>query len=270
MKRCEKKKDSSTKDEILKSNEAVSNLETSPRKPVTEIVPALVTTSPTRLPSSDCGTEDLSNNICPLPKPLRSAPSIRCSVVVKKLTQDDLDKFGCKGSLTQKNSSSIHAEPILPVSIPPKTPSTTSRFTVEISPCLLAARLSAAGSFMPPISSAIPETVCSPVSPSQESTRNGKQLSTILKDVIDEVSSPETSTRISPEDSPLSTRSSTTIENCDVYDEINSEVNLVTEMDSSMPINAPNLPFQTKIPNQSFARLMKDDQSSDGYHTPEG
>ena len=195
---------------------------------------------------------------------------IRCSVVVKKLTQDDLDKFGCKGSLTQKNSSSIHAEPILPVSIPPKTPSTTSRFTVEISPCLLAARLSAAGSFMLPISSAIPETVCSPVSPSQESTRNGKQLSKILKDVIDEVSSSETSTRISFEDSPLSTRSSTTIENCDVYDEINSEINLVTEMDSSMPINAPNLPFQTKIPNQSFARLMKDEQSSDGYHTPEG
>jgi hypothetical protein len=123
---------------------------------------------------------------------------------------------------------------------------------------------------MPPISSAIPEIARSPVSPSQESTRNGKQLPTILKDVIDEVSSPETSTRISPEDSPLSTRSSTTIENCDIYDEINSEVNLVTEMDSSMPINASNLPFQTKIPNQSFARLMKDDQSSDGYHTPEG
>jgi phosphoglycerol transferase MdoB-like AlkP superfamily enzyme len=74
---------------------------------------------------------------------------------------------------------------------------------------------------------------------------------------------------MSSEDSPVSATSSTTTEeNCNIYDEINNEADLATEVDSSVPTNTRNLPFQTKIPNENLARLIKDDQSSDGYHTP--
>ncbi|XP_046437261.1 uncharacterized protein LOC124188577 isoform X1 [Daphnia pulex] len=268
----EKKEDSETGVDKMKSKEAVSNLATSPTKPdvLTEAVPALVTTSPVPEASSNC----------PLPKPLRSAPSVQCSVVVKRLTQQELEKYGCKISFTHKNSSSTHVQPsptlpplvIPPGTLPPESPATTSRFTVEISPCLLAARLNAAGSSVPSIGSANRETVLLPLpSPlSRKSIRKSDHpRSTKSKDDVDEVSSPEATTRMSSEDSPLSATSSTTTEeNCNIYDEINNEADLATEVDSSVPTNPRNLPFQTKIPNENLARLIKDDQSSDGYHTP--
>lgn len=260
----EKKEDSGIGTEKVKPKETASNLATSPTEPVTEAVPAEIFTAPVPEASSRC----------PLPRPLHMAPSLRCSVVVKRLTQEELEKYGCKIISTQKNSSITHAQPsptlsplvIPPVTLPPETPATTSRFTVEISPCLLAARLNAAGSSIPPIASAIRETVLIPSPLSRKSVRKNDHPSS--KDDVDQVSSLGATTRISSEDSPFSARSSTTEENCDNYDEINNEADLTTEVDSSVPANAFNLPFQTKTPNYSFARLMKDDQSSDGYHTP--
>ncbi|XP_059352204.1 uncharacterized protein LOC130688185 isoform X2 [Daphnia carinata] len=206
-----------------------------------------------------------------LPKKLQPAPSLRCSVVLKKLRQTELEKYGCKAVSQQKmfNYStsagpSVHPPPTTP---PPVSPLKASRFTVEISSDLLAARLSAAGSSVLAVAQANQESGWLPLSslsgePIQHSeplkSSHDTSACTTSHELLDKFQLCSSVTIVS-----------SNVESCSVDDEEHVEAEVPDQVSFSALLKVSN-PTQTRVSTHSYLELTKDGLSSDGYRTPEG
>ncbi|KAI9555843.1 hypothetical protein GHT06_018360 [Daphnia sinensis] len=275
-----KKKDGSTKVNTAKpeppaaaAKAAEQLLSKSP-----EILP-IVTKLPTQTLTKTAGATSTASTVSAtffknqiLPTKLQPAPSLRCSVLIKKLTKWELEKYGCKVVPTQKISNSpTGADPPVhppPASLPPVSPPKASRFTVEISPDLFAARLSAAGSSVLAVAQVNQESGWLSLSSlSRESIRHSRSsesshdssTSTVVLECLDKVQTC----------SPVVTMVSSNIENRSVDNEEHVKADIPDQVSFSSKSKVSD-PTQTRISTHSYLELTKDDLSSEGYRTPEG
>lgn len=188
-----------------------------------------------------------------LPRKLRAAPCIRCSVHITRLTEAELKKYGYDKSLFPVGSSPP-ADNFSPKTTPPRCP----RFTVEISSSHLAERLSAIGS--------TPGSVDSVSSGASVDSPKWLQLSTSLSRQC--LSSFRVSEQSSNNDmkreKSLATSSSPYLNRV-------AEDSELTEASSSTMSCETTLksPIVTTRFSKLKSKLRKDDRSSDGdYQTP--
>ena len=230
-----------------------------------------------------CHVETAAHSPLPQTMALGSAILKRCSVTVKRLTQAELEKYGCKDVLIKTTSSPVSAMPS-PVKFasPPKC----SRFTVEISPSLYAARLSASASEL---------VTEDPLTTPDKSTKWLPLSSSLSRQCLPSI---RTSNRLNPKDGELSlcqkekeTRSLKNVGKLHLLnDSPPSSPHVLTTESCGTSNDESNCYLKSKEPNSalkssssrktqsllskpnialhSFARLMKDDLSSDDYHSP--
>ncbi|KAK4023403.1 hypothetical protein OUZ56_008815 [Daphnia magna] len=226
-----------------------------------------VLTSVTTLPTKTTGASSTASTVIVTrskgqisPKKLQPAPSLRCAVVLKKLTETELEKYGCKVVATQKISEfSTRADPsvhIPPATLAPVSPPKASHFTVEISQDLFAARLSAAGSSVLAVAQTSQESGWLPLSssfsrealPRSPPSKSSNEISayTTAHDLLN-ILQPSSSVTVV----------SSNVENFSVDDEEHVEADILDQVSFSA---------RSKIcdPTQT-----KDDLSNDGYRTPE-
>lgn len=253
-------------------------------KPTSPEALTSVTTSPTRSPtkspaktaaatSQTPSIRDVSSHSLTLPKKLRPAPSIRCKVLLKKLTKTELEKYGCKAISTQEIPSSLtRADPpttIPSVTLPPNSPPNASRFTVEISPDLFAARLSAAGSSVSVVAQASKESGWLPLasSLSRESLRHSSQPLTASSDILSRTTAHDGLNKFQQPSSV--TGAALNKNSCEVNVELHGETDVLSQVSLSSKTKTCD-PIRTQIHTRSYLDLTEDDLLSDGYRTPEG